>query len=285
METTIGYWSDRRFLILHLKPSQLFYRKFNKEHLLYDNTIMNILKSIKSNNRIYFLLFVILATLVNLTVIAFSDLESSRLTRLITVFLFFIYYTLDRQYFNIWMISALAFFVVKDIFFQFYEESWGYKLYLIFGTLGYITIVLERLPKISEITFKPAIVFITSLLVAANTYTLYIIMSMVTHTFHDGIEPVLLYLYGASMMLLGVEAIAYNNKYNSTRSLTYTFFAFAFIFSDIAALFAYYFNFDVFYFFDRFFFLSALGLYVHYGLNYESIKEEYFQYEMIDKKL
>ena len=87
------------------------------------------------------------------------------------------------------------------------------------------------------------------------------------------------------MMLLGVEAIAYNNKYNSTRSLIYTFFAFGFVFSDIAALFAYYFGFDIFYYFDRILFLSALGMYVHYSLNYESIREEYFQYEMIDKKL
>ncbi|MFI8379435.1 hypothetical protein [Leeuwenhoekiella sp. NPDC079379] len=246
---------------------------------------MSFLKSINSRDRIYFILFVTLAILVNLTVIAYMDLETSRLIRLITVFIFFIYYTLNRGFLNIWMLSVLAFFFVKDVFFQFYEEAWGYKLYLIFGTLGYLTIVLERLPKLSEIKFKPGIVLITTILVAANTYTLYIIMNMVSYTFHDGVEPVLLYLYGASMMLLGVEAIAYNNKYNSTRSLIYTFFAFGFVFSDIAALFAYYFGFEIFYYFDRFLFLSALGMYVHYSLNYESIREEYFQYEMIDKKL
>ncbi|HCQ77352.1 MAG TPA: hypothetical protein DIV44_11135, partial [Leeuwenhoekiella sp.] len=65
----------------------------------------------------------------------------------------------------------------------------------------------------------------------------------------------------------------------------YIFFAFGFIFSDIAALFAYYFEFEIFYFFDRFFFLGAMAMLVQYGLNYESVKEEFYQYEMIDKNL
>lgn len=246
---------------------------------------MSIFNSIKTRSNIYFVLLITLAIAVNLLVIGFSDLETSRLIRLTTVILFSLYFIIKKKYYSFWIFSALLFLCIKDVFFQFYEESWGYKLYLIFGTLAYVTIVLERLPKISEISFKLGIVLITSVLVAANTYTLYIIMNMVSYTFHDGVEPILLYLYGASMILLGVEAIAYNNKYNSSRSLIYTFFAFAFIFSDIAALFAYYFNFEIFYFFDRFLFLCALGMYIHYSLNYESIKEEDFQFKMIDKKL
>ncbi|WP_290478478.1 MULTISPECIES: hypothetical protein [unclassified Leeuwenhoekiella] len=188
---------------------------------------------------------------------------------------------------NIWTVSALTLLFIRDIFFQFYEQGWGYKFYLIFGTLFYLTVVFERLPKFSELKFKPGVVLVTSLLVALNTYTLYIIMNMqmVTYTFHDNLEPILFYIYGAAMMVLGVQAILYNNKYNSNRSLLYIFFAFGFIFSDIAALFAYYFEFDLFYFFDRFFFIVATGLLVKYGLNFESVKEEYFQYEMIDKKL
>lgn len=241
----------------------------------------------KLDDNSLFIILIVIAAVVNLGVIAFMDLESSRLTRLVTLVLLFCYYLFKKEKINLWTVVAFIFFISRDVFFQFYEEAWGYKTYLILGTLCYLTIVLERLPKISEINFKPGVVLVTLLLVAANTYTLYVIMnmSMVTYTFHDGLEPILLYVYGAAMMILGVQAIAYNNKYNSNRSLLYIFFAFGFIFSDIAALFAYYFEFGSFYFLDRFFFLGAMALFMNYGLNYESVKEEYYQYEMIDKKL
>ncbi|RXG12446.1 hypothetical protein DSM03_11033 [Leeuwenhoekiella aestuarii] len=240
-----------------------------------------------NNDKLIFITLIVLAAIVNLSVVAFMDLESSRFARFITILLFLVYFLVKKKVINFWTLSALLFFTVRDVFFQFYEEPWGYKLYLLIGILCYTTIVLERMPKISEINIKPSVIVVTLLLVAANTYTLYVIMnmSMVTHTFHDNLEPLLLYGYGAAMMVLGVQAIAYNNKYNSNRSLLYTFFAFGFIFSDIAALFAYYFNFELFYFFDRFFFLGSLAMLVNYGLNFESVKEEYYQYEMIDKKL
>ena len=239
------------------------------------------------NDKGKYLSFIGLLIVINLTIIALTDLETSRLTRLISIGTFFAYYLIKKELLNLWTVIAFLFFIGRDIFFQFYEEPWGYKSYLILGTLCYLTIVFERLPKISQINFKPGVVLITLILVAANTYTLYVIMnmSMVTYTFHDGVEPILLYVYGAAMMVLGVQAIAYNNKYNSNRSLLYIFFAFGFIFSDIAALFAYYFEFEIFYFFDRFFFLGAMAMLVQYGLNYESVKEEFYQYEMIDKNL
>ncbi|RXG27600.1 hypothetical protein [Leeuwenhoekiella marinoflava] len=240
-----------------------------------------------NSDKLVFITLIVLAAIINLSIVAFMDLESSRLARLMTILLFLIYFLVEKKIVNFWTLSALLFFTIRDVFFQFYEEPLGYKLYLIIGILCYVTLVLERMPKISEINIKPSVIVVTLLLVAANTYTLYVIMnmSMVTHTFHDNLEPLLLYAYGAAMMVLGVQAIAYNNKYNSNRSLLYIFFAFGFIFSDIAALFAYYFNFEMFYFLDRFFFLGSLAMLVNYGLNFESVKEEYYQFEMIDKKL
>lgn len=244
------------------------------------------LKNTPKSQAVFITILIILLAL-NIGVIYFYNLEVSRFARLITIFAFGIYYAATKKITNVWTVSAITLLFTRDLFFQFYEQGWGYKLYLIIGTLCYLTIVLERLPKFSELKFKLNVILITSLLVALNTYTLYIIMNMqmITYTFHDAIEPILFYIYGAAMMILGVQSILYNNKYNSNRSLLYVFFAFGFIFSDIAALFAYYFEFDMFYFFDRFFFITATALLVKYGLNYESVKEEYFQYEMIDKKL
>ena len=125
----------------------------------------------KLDDNSLFIILIVIAAIINLGVIAFMDLESSRLTRLVTIVLLFCYYLFKKEKINLWTVVAFVFFISRDVFFQFYEEAWGYKTYLILGTLCYLTIVLERLPKISEINFKPGVVLVTLFLVAANTYT------------------------------------------------------------------------------------------------------------------
>ena len=126
---------------------------------------------------------------------------------------------------------------------------------------------------------------ITTALIAANTYTLYSIMDMLSYEFNDALEVGLFYFFGAVMMVMAVVAIGYNNKFNSNRSLLYIYLVFAFIFADVAALLAYYFGVPEFYYLDRLLVITGVLLLVNYGSNYKSAKEEFYQYEMIDKKL
>lgn len=156
---------------------------------------------------------------------------------------------------------------------------------MVLGLLCYVNIIMERLPRFSSFKFKPWVILIALFLIAANTYILYVVLHMdvVTYTFHDAFEPILFCMYGAAMIILGIQAISYNSIYNNQRSLYYTFFVFGFIASDVTSLFAYYFGFEMYYFFDRFFFLTTLGIFVNYGLKYEGVKEEVNQYGMIDR--
>lgn len=227
---------------------------------------------------------ILVLVLVNLLAIAFFDFEIGRLFRLISTGILFAYMFFKKQKANAWILMVIGLLVFKDVALQFYELAWGHKFYLLLGTLAYGVLVLERLPKLANIKINPSVIVVTSVLVAANTYTLYTIMDMLSYQFTDGVEITLFYLYGALMIILGVAAITYNNKYNSNRSLLFVFLAFGFIFADIAALFAYYFDFPTFYYLDRVLYLIGVGLLVNYGLNYESAKEEFFQYEMIEKK-
>ena len=236
-------------------------------------------------SRIKYSLLIVFLLVLNLLVVAFYDLELSRGVRLLSIAVLFIYYILKKGIKNKWITLSLLIFLVKDICFQVYEMSWGYKLYLLLGALAYITLVAERIPKLRNTKLSSSLIVITLLLILANSYTLHMLMETLSYQFKDLLEISLFYFYGAMMIILGVTAIVYNNKYNSNRSLLYTFLAFSFIFSDIAALFAYYFGFEMFYFFDRFFFIIAMGLFVNYGLNYKSAQEEYYQYELIDKNL
>ncbi|HEA30738.1 MAG TPA: hypothetical protein ENH91_12245 [Leeuwenhoekiella sp.] len=228
---------------------------------------------------VFFLVFI------NILVVLIADLQISRFARLVTVAGLVIFYIFNRQLKNIWVGIALSCFLLQELFFQFYEQSWGYKGYMLMGGLAYSIIILECLPKFTLKVLNSGLIAVAVLLIIANTYTLYVIIDMLSLDFKDNLDVFLFYLYGALMMILGLIAIAYNNKYNSTRSLRYTLLVFCFIFSDIAALFAYYFGFEFFYIFSRLFFITAIGLFISYGLNYEIAREEIYQYEMIDKKL
>lgn len=227
---------------------------------------------------------VFLLILLNIIILLTFDLQVSRLARLISVALFFVFYISKAKLKNSWVCIALALFLGQEIFLQFYENYWGFKGYMILGSLAYIMIIIECLPKFNFKNLKIGLISVAILLILANTYTLNVIIDMLSLSFRDNFEIFLFYVYGAFMMVLGLIAIVYNNKYNSTRSMRYTFLAFSFIFSDIAAPFAYYFDFEFFYIFSRLFFLIAIGLFVSYGLNFEIAREEIYEYDMINKK-
>lgn len=242
---------------------------------------MNLFPIFKKNWT--FTITVFLLILVNIIILLTLDLQLSRLARLISVAGFFVFYISTGKLKNIWVYIALSLFLGQEIFFQFYENSWGYKGYMILGSLAYTVIIVECLPKFNLKPLKPGLITVAILLILANTYTLNIIIDMLSLDFRDNFEIILFYVYGAFMMVLGLIAVIYNNKYNSNRSLRYIFFAFCFIFSDIAALFAYYFGFEFFYIFSRLFFLIGIGIFVSYGLNFEIAREELYEYEMINK--
>jgi hypothetical protein len=231
-----------------------------------------------------FTIAVFLLILLNIIILLTFDLQVSRLARLFSVAAFLMFYVSTGKSKNIWVYIALSLFLVQEIFFQFYEISWGYKGYLILGSLAYTVIILECLPKFNFKAISLRLIIVAIILLLANTYTLNLIIEMLSLDFRDNFEIFLFYVYGGYMMVLGLIAVVYNNKYNSTRSLRYIFLAFCFIFSDITAMFAYYFGFDFFYIFSRLFFLIGIGLFVSYGLNSEISREEIYEYELIHKK-
>jgi len=193
-----------------------------------------------------------------------------------------VFYLFSSSKRNKFILAALIFFVLKDIFIQQYEEQSGYLLYLFFGIMAYATIIIERLPRLKKIKFHGSVVLISMLLIAANTYTLSIIMDMIGHVFEDLWQVVAFYLYGAFMILLAVTAVAYNNQYNSNRSLLFIFMVFAFVISDIVSLFAYYFGIEFCFYLDRISYLLGFALLVNYGLNSKMVSDEDQELKLIE---
>ena len=232
------------------------------------------------------LLFLIFSlAVINLAVVFYADLDHSRIFRLLTMSLFFIFYFFKKEFNDKRMTAILLLFILRDIFFQFYEIPWGYKGYMFLGILILTAMTAEILPRLRGGSVSYLMVGVAVILVLANTFTMYSLMDTLSFEFHDELEVGLFYLYGALMIVLGAVAISYNNKYNSTRSLYYVVMVFGFLISDIAALLAYYFGYEKLYYLDRFCFIIGLGLFVNHALNYDRAREEIYQYEMIDKDL
>ncbi|WP_031428063.1 hypothetical protein [Flavimarina sp. Hel_I_48] len=228
-----------------------------------------------------FTIIVSVLLFINLSFVLFADLQSSRLARLVTVAFLFIFYLSRKQYKNSWVKAALIFFLIHEIFFQFYEYSIGLKGYVIVGCLAYMMVIVECFRKFSIRFFNTSFVILGALLLIVNMYMLYSAIEILNLVFRDSLDIALYYLYGSFMMIMAVIAVAYNTKYYSTRSLRYTLLVFCFLFSDVSALFAYYFDFELCYMFSLVFFILALSIFVTYGLNYEIEREENYQYEMI----
>lgn len=231
-----------------------------------------------------FTIAVFLLILLNILLVFTLDVKSSRLARLISVAVFFAFYILTKKSKNIWVCIALSFFLGQEIFLQFYENAWAYKGFMIFGTLAYMIIIVECLPRFDFNYIRPWLIIVGIILVLANTYTLYVFIDTISLNLRNNFEIFLIYAKGFLVVILGITAVFYNNKYNSTRSLRFFLFVLCFIFSDIAILLAYYFGFEFFYLFSRLFFLTGIGLFVNYGLNFEIAREEIYEYEMVNKK-
>lgn len=221
-----------------------------------------------------FLIAILFLFVINGAIIFYTDVTQSRYIRLVSTALFLMAYIFMSKKRNRYVTTVLVFLLLKDVFIQSYEENSGYILYLAFGVLAYATLIVERLPKLKEIGFNSTLIFVSILLIAANTYTLHVIMNMIGFVFESAAQVAMFYSYGAFMMILAVVAVAYNNQANSNRSLLFTFIVFAFILSDITALFAYYFGIDFCYYIDRLSYLLGFVLLVNYGLNFGLMREE-----------
>jgi len=183
---------------------------------------------------------------------------------------------------NLFVLGALLFFLGKDIAIQGYETYVGNIFYLLFGILAYGALIAERLQKLRTIKISSSLIFVSVLLVSANTYTLYIILDMIDYSFQNPFQVILFYTYGAFMMLMAITAVAYNNLYNSTRSFIFTLLVFSFVTSDISSLLAYYYKIDFCYYIDRISYLLGFVFLVNYGLNYELEREEKEQLELLE---
>ncbi len=204
--------------------------------------------------------------IINLSVIYFYDVESSRIIRLVSTILFFLFFILNKGYNKSLLLIAFALFLVSDICMLRYEELIFNRLTFLTTILAYSFIAIHIFPKIKLLKNNKWVFIIFSLVLIVNTLMLNELIHMVEFKLIDKTHEILFYVYGDAMIVMGLFAANYNFRYNSTQSTLCMYFVLGFILSDIFAVMAYYLNFEVFYFPDRIFYILGISVLVSYSV-------------------
>ena len=204
--------------------------------------------------------------IINLSVIYFYDVESSRIIRLVSTILFFLFFILNKGYNKSLLLIAFALFLVSDICMLRYEELIFNRLTFLTTILAYSFIAIHIFPKIKLLKNNKWVFIIFSLVLIVNTLMLNELIHMVEFKLIDKTHEILFYVYGVAMIVMGLFAANYNFRYNSTQSTLCMYFVLGFILSDIFAVMAYYLNFEVFYFPDRIFYILGISVLVSYSV-------------------
>jgi len=201
------------------------------------------------------------------------DLETFRLTRMISLAVLVLYFLFHKRVKGLLLVIAFAFFMSREVGYQFFESLWGTEWYMASAMLGYLFLFLDRLPFI-KYGFSIWIIVLALILIAATLTILVTLGELARPNLNSHAELIFFYGYGIALIFLILAAFYYNHVLNSTRSLLYTFMVFGFMMSDIAACLAYYNKVTSLYYVDRGFFILSMAMLTHFGLNLHGAKRE-----------
>ena len=224
---------------------------------------MTKLKSLNTKSGLL-VIVLLLALVINIYIINFYTLFESRLSRLLTVLVFFIIFLYYKGYKEIWVLMALSCFLISNFFMMDYEHPICNKLTSLISISGYWFLIYHVIKKVEIGKFNYRLIIIYMLLIIINFYGWYLIFDSIYYLLDDDFQKLIIFAYGTTIITTCVVAANYNYKYGLGRSIYFAFFVFAFAISDFCAVLAYYFKFDMLYNLDRPIYLFALCFIVLY---------------------
>ncbi|MEX0996508.1 MAG: hypothetical protein WDZ45_05640 [Flavobacteriaceae bacterium] len=222
------------------------------------------------------LLFVIVVILIaiNSVVIFKFDIEISRMLRVLTAFILFLFFIFYRNYWKGFVFLALILFTLRDLFIINYEISAYKTSSFIFTILSYITLIYYGIPKLKIVKFTSSIAVFIFLLVGLNLFNLYYLSEILTDKLDNELQLTLFYLQGGVLLLLAFVAYLYYDRFFGKTPLHYLFFVLCFVFSDLSGLAAYFYEIEVAFYFERIFYILGLYLLVNFAFTVASPENE-----------
>lgn len=219
------------------------------------------------------LLFVLLLAL-NIVVIIYYSLETSRMVRVLSTFAIFCFFIYYKKYWQGFVFLALVLFTVRDIFIVNYEVSHYKTASFIFTILAYLSLIYFALKKLKFKKFTPIILAYAVGMVGLNIFNLYYLSDPLQEGLDNKIQLALFYVQGGVLLLLGFVAYLYYDRFFGKTPLHYLYFVICFIFSDLCGLAAYFYKIEAAFYLERSFYILALYLLVNFTFTLASANGE-----------
>ena len=215
--------------------------------------------------------------LIALNVISLYYMREVRFLRYVQIFtlvIFILYYLVHTLRVRILIVTILGMFLLREISVFYYGNSLGQIAHLTLGCLVYGLICVKRLDMIQVLARDKIAIICTFLFVILNLFMLNELIRMVKDSYDGSFQASLIFLLGIIITLLGAVAVLYNQVVNSDRSLTFLFFVFCMIISDVSSLLGYYFNMRFFYYIDFVGATLGLSFFIHTVLDVRGERED-----------
>ena len=216
----------------------------------------------------------ILLILANLAVIYFFDLETSRTVRMGSCLGLFVYVLVTRGFHKSILLLGLFLMLARDATVLAYELPVFRTLslvctILVYGTIGFF--IFKRLP-----TFKIDLrmMWFTIAIIVLNVFNVYYLSDIIIPVLDNDVQLFLFFIQSAVMLFMGFFAFLYNETYDGKQSLILLLSVFAFIFSDLSGLAAYFFGYEPAYYAERVFYLIAAALLVDYLIHFSPVEDQ-----------
>jgi len=229
--------------------------------------------NLRSKDALLFFLVVVLIA-VNAVVISKFDIEISRMVRVFTAFTFFVFFVFFRNYWKGFVFLALILFTLRDLLIVNYETSFYKTSSFIFTILAYTTLIYYGLPKLKITKLTPSLVAFILAFVGLNLFNLYYLSEILTNNLDNGLQLVLFYIQGIVLLILAFVAYLYYDRFFGKTPLHYLFFVICFVFCDLGGLAGYFYEIEVAYYFERFFYILGLYLLVNFAFTVASAENE-----------
>jgi len=220
------------------------------------------------------LVIVVILIAINSIVISNFEIEVSRMVRVLTAFIFFIFFIFYRNYWKGFVFLALILFILRDLFIINYETSAYKTSSFIFTILAYVILIYYGIPKLKIAKFTTSIAVFILILVGLNLFNLYYLSEILTDKLDNDLQLTLFYLQGGVLLILAFVAYLYYDRFFGKTPLHYLFFVLCFVFSDLSGLAAYFYEIDVAFYFERFFYILGLYLLVNFAFTVASSVNE-----------
>jgi len=212
--------------------------------------------------------------IVNILVIYFFDINVSRVFRWVSTFIFLAFFFHHDGYTDKMAFLIMLLFLIRDGCIINYENEFFRTASFFVTNAAYFLLILLNAYKTKLISYNPIIVVFALVMIGLNGFNLYYLSDVIIAGLDNTIQFYLFFLQGMLLIILGLVAFTYNDRFDGNTSLQFLYFSFCLILCDLSGLAAYFFKWQIAYYPERIFYLMSLAMFLNFAFNNQVSERE-----------